>query len=136
MQAGLGSPFSPTRVNPCPALSNPNRAGPQQRGTEEPGKGLEPRCHLPRAGDPKTSARKDAAVNSAETTDKPLGLEPFTSLAPLAVGGDSAPHIGIQHLHPEGTPEWGLKEVAKAAQGLAVAEEDGTTWPELPSSLT
>lgn len=28
MQAGLVSPFSSTRASPCPALSNPNQAGP------------------------------------------------------------------------------------------------------------
>lgn len=109
MRAGLGAPFLHTRANPCPALSNPNHAGPQPRGTEEPGNGLETRCHLPRAGDPKTGARKDVAVNSAETTDRPLGLEPFASLDLLAVRGDSAPPMGIQHLHPEGTPRMGAK---------------------------
>lgn len=118
MRAGLGSPFSHTRANPCPALSNPNHTGPQPGGTEEPGNGLEPRCHLPRAGDPKTSARKDVAMNSAETTDRPLGLEPFANLDPLAVGGDSASRMGIQHLHSEGTPRMGAK-----------GGDQGRTWP-------
>lgn len=58
-------------------------------------------------------------MNSAETTDKPPGLEPFPTPTFPAGGGIMLPPTPVirQHLQPEGTPKTGAKGGGRGRTG-------------------